>query len=72
MGWQVEGPGPLLAKVLEQGTRLVCVQPQVLTWFKNTLLSHELRSTVSLREFKRQLRITALNIMRHVILEKQL
>lgn len=52
MGWQVEGPGPLLAKALEQGTRLVCVfQPHVLTWFNNTLLSHELRSTVSLREF---------------------
>ena len=25
MGWQVEGPGPLLTRVLEQGTRLVCV-----------------------------------------------
>lgn len=48
MGWQVEGPGALLAEVLEQGTRLVCViQPHVymLTWFNNTLLSHELRST---------------------------
>ena len=54
MGWQVEGPGPLLAKVLVQGTRLVCVfQPQALIWLNNTLLYHELRSTVSLREFKR-------------------
>jgi len=44
MGWQVEGPGPLLTKVLEQGTRLVLViQPHVymLAGFKNTLLSHE-------------------------------
>jgi len=37
MGWQVEGPGPLLTKVLEQGTRLVCVtQPYMLN---STLLN---------------------------------
>lgn len=32
MGWQVEGPGPLLTEVLRQGTRMVCViQPHMLT-----------------------------------------